>query len=469
MREIVRFRQKTVGVMLALLALLFLAAAFVAALVFTSHAGFLACAAVGCSVGTVLGAVLLTWLAMLPLAAVIGAFGYLGIERIAKRVADMHATGALADLTDGPESLSKVVKQLSQDLAQERQARLEADARAEYALAHDALTGLVNRTRAHDLITQSIARGRKDATGLALYFLDFDDFKYINDTYGHIAGDQFLRLMGDRLRRALDCDDCVARVGGDEFLIMSEGITDESHAASIAQALLTEVAKPCVINGHDVKVTTSIGVGLFPIDAQDAQSLMNCADRAMYHAKQDGRNAFRFYKTRRDARGASLRGRVGRRRGGSGRAAGAGADAPPRVPAGTYNPSHVVITAYTEQMDRISADQRRSHGCHAVYFQPRHEPRARHLCAAACGVWHRGSCRSGASDRRNDRHGEFTRSRSAHRGRRSAGDKRCAANHGRCHTDARRCRRGCQRPGEGADQRGAVPRPAHARVGLDTE
>jgi diguanylate cyclase (GGDEF)-like protein len=150
------------------------------------------------------------------------------------------------------------------------------------------------------LIDEAIAQRRKPLPdgempeGFALFFLDFDDFKYLNDTYGHSAGDQFLRLMGDRLRRVLDCDDCVARIGGDEFLVLSEQIATVGDASTVAELLLKEIARPCMVNGAEVRVTTSIGVALCPQHASDTQQLINRADRAMYSAKECGRNTFQI-------------------------------------------------------------------------------------------------------------------------------------------------------------------------------
>jgi diguanylate cyclase (GGDEF)-like protein len=295
-------RKRWIAAMAGVLALLFLAGAFIAAFLLSSHAGFAACAASGCSPALVVGLALLAWLLTLPLAATALLFGVNGLDAL------LRQTRARSEpaLTDGvpdartPANLSQLVKRLTADLAAERQARVEADVRADYALSHDALTGLVNRTRMAQLITEAVARvgaprqDDEDPDGFALFFLDFDDFKYLNDTYGHTAGDQFLRLMGDRLRRMLDCDDCVARIGGDEFLVLSEQIASAADAASIAELLLKEIARPCLINGADVRVTTSIGVALCPQHASDAQQLINRADRAMYAAKERGRNTFQI-------------------------------------------------------------------------------------------------------------------------------------------------------------------------------
>jgi diguanylate cyclase (GGDEF)-like protein len=293
-------KRRWITAMAVILALLFLAAAFVSAFVLTSNARFSACAATGCAPALLIGLTGLSWLLTLPLIASAIVFSATGIDAAIRHLRNASPTPSDAPvLTEnaGTTGLSQVVRKLTAELAQERQARIEADARAEYALSHDALTGLVNRTRMTQLITDAIERVQSNkqvhnSEGLAVFFLDFDDFKYLNDTYGHTAGDQFLRLMGDRLRRALDCDDCVARIGGDEFLVLSEQVATTEDAGVIAEALLKEVARPCLINGTDVRVTTSIGVALCPAHVDNTQQLINSADRAMYQAKQRGRNTF---------------------------------------------------------------------------------------------------------------------------------------------------------------------------------
>jgi diguanylate cyclase (GGDEF)-like protein len=302
MGELGGIRRRWIAAMAVVLALLFLAGAFVTAFLMSSHAGFAACAATGCSPALVVGLALLAWVLTLPLAAAAVMFGATGLDAVIRHARASASTAARIEdeRTPAPANLSQVVKRLTADLAVERQARIEADARADFALSHDALTGLINRTRMAQLIDEAIAQRRKPLPdgempeGFALFFLDFDDFKYLNDTYGHSAGDQFLRLMGDRLRRVLDCDDCVARIGGDEFLVLSEQISSVGDASTVAELLLKEIARPCMVNGAEVRVTTSIGVALCPQHASDTQQLINRADRAMYSAKESGRNTFQI-------------------------------------------------------------------------------------------------------------------------------------------------------------------------------
>jgi diguanylate cyclase (GGDEF)-like protein len=292
-----RRRIKLLALSAALLGGLLLAAALIAFFVLTTLPAYAECARGACTARDTLTAIGIVWLSFLPVLGVGVVLATIGVEWVLRRRAAADRRAALGgNVPPGNASeLQLEVMQLRAALDNERVSREQADARAEFALTHDSLTGLVNRSRVHQLITAAIERGQQDATGVALFFLDFDDFKNINDTHGHVAGDQFLRLVGDRLRRALDCDDCIARMGGDEFVVFSEGVDDRKHAESIAQALLSEVAKPCVIAGKDVVVTTSIGVSLFPQDAQDAHTLIHFADRAMYTAKQHGRDTYVFF------------------------------------------------------------------------------------------------------------------------------------------------------------------------------
>lgn len=281
-----------------LIAALFLTAAFAAYFIFTTVPAYASCVLDVCGVATMLAAVLTTWLAFLPLMIVGLVLVSVGYDRLLQRAT---ASSDLVAAPDGAprtrfDDVSREVQQLRQDLDRERSARELAEARAEVALSHDALTGLVNSTRLRQLIASAIERGAQSQQSLALFFLDIDDFKQVNDTYGHLAADQFLRLIGDRLRRALDCDECIARMGGDEFLVLVEEIGDRAHAEVIAQGLLAELTKPCVIDGQDVSVTASVGVSMYPHDGEDGFTLMRCADHAMYRAKDAGKNTYRFHQ-----------------------------------------------------------------------------------------------------------------------------------------------------------------------------
>ncbi|MGB5396362.1 MAG: PAS domain S-box protein [Gammaproteobacteria bacterium] len=159
---------------------------------------------------------------------------------------------------------------------------------------HDPLTGLPNRLMFYDRVNHSLQRCERQSAELALLFLDLDDFKLINDTYGHGIGDHVLQIMANRLASLLRKEDTVARLGGDEFLILLESYTTKSDTKKIIDKIIGDISKPMVIEGHEVVTGVSIGVAIGPQDAIDAQALINLADQAMYRAKNNGRNSFSY-------------------------------------------------------------------------------------------------------------------------------------------------------------------------------
>jgi diguanylate cyclase (GGDEF)-like protein/PAS domain S-box-containing protein len=162
---------------------------------------------------------------------------------------------------------------------------------------HDALTDLPNRLLLNDRLARSIALARRYGRRLAVLFLDCDRFKHINDTLGHAIGDQVLRSVSKRLTMCVRESDTVSRHGGDEFLILLSEIDHPEDAESIAQKIVTSVAEPHLISGHELQLTASVGIALYPEDGQDAQSLIMRADTAMYYAKNTGRNRVGFYRS----------------------------------------------------------------------------------------------------------------------------------------------------------------------------
>jgi len=159
----------------------------------------------------------------------------------------------------------------------------------------DTLTGLPNRTLIHDRINEAIALARRQGRTVAVLFVDLDRFKPINDTMGHEAGDRVLRMVGVRLEGCVRASDTVARLGGDEFLVALTSIDSHYQAAPVARKILDTLAEPYDIDGREVFVGASIGVGLFPDDGDGSTDLIRKADMAMYSAKEEGRHTFRFY------------------------------------------------------------------------------------------------------------------------------------------------------------------------------
>jgi len=160
---------------------------------------------------------------------------------------------------------------------------------------HDVLTGLPNRRLFMELVQFETAEARRNRTKTGLLFLDLDRFKVVNDTLGHEAGDQLLKIVAERLQAAIRDSDAVARIGGDEFSILLAGITRPEDITEIARKILDAFKEKCVIDGHEFTITTSMGISIYPDDSDSIESLFRYADIALYQAKNRGRNTFEFY------------------------------------------------------------------------------------------------------------------------------------------------------------------------------
>jgi diguanylate cyclase (GGDEF)-like protein len=167
--------------------------------------------------------------------------------------------------------------------------------RMEYHAHHDALTGLPNRILLNDRITRELAHARRQQTSAALLFLDLDRFKIINDSLGHAVGDQMLRVISRRLSNCVREEDTVARLGGDEFMVLLPRISGSADAGRIAKKIIGCLVDPISCNGHELHITTSIGISIFPYDGTDAETLIKHADISMYRAKELGRNKAVYY------------------------------------------------------------------------------------------------------------------------------------------------------------------------------
>ena len=172
-----------------------------------------------------------------------------------------------------------------------------AQARFAHQATHDSLTGLYNRPAVMEYIARKLADGEQEASlgGFALLLLDLDGFKTVNDSFGHDAGDDLLKQAAARIEVALRDSDYVARLGGDEFLIVVPQVSDDETAARVGKKLVEMIGAPYVLTGRQSKVTVSIGISMFPKDARDRETLMKCADLALYEAKHAGRNQVCFY------------------------------------------------------------------------------------------------------------------------------------------------------------------------------
>jgi diguanylate cyclase (GGDEF)-like protein/PAS domain S-box-containing protein len=173
--------------------------------------------------------------------------------------------------------------------------RLDSEARLAYLAQFDPLTGLPNRTLLADRFGLLVMQARRRGASLGVLFIDLDDFKMVNDTQGHAAGDELLKETARRLQAAVRDGDTVARISGDEFAVIVSDLARADDAALVAQKILERLAAPFHIQGQEAVVTASIGIATFPADGDNAEALLGAADAAMYRAKQAGRNAFQFF------------------------------------------------------------------------------------------------------------------------------------------------------------------------------
>ncbi len=160
---------------------------------------------------------------------------------------------------------------------------------------HDQLTGLANRELFHDRLGRAVARADRSKKMVGLMFLDLDRFKEINDSLGHQAGDDLLIMVSKRLQGCVRETDTIARLGGDEFTVIIEGTSSPEEAALVAKKILLTMQKPFTLADQEVFVTTSIGLTVYPTDANNVELLLKNADMAMYRAKEEGRNKYQFY------------------------------------------------------------------------------------------------------------------------------------------------------------------------------
>jgi diguanylate cyclase (GGDEF)-like protein len=197
-----------------------------------------------------------------------------------------------------------VLGRMSRQLALSRLHAIEEQiahaARVEYLAYHDGLTTLPNRSLFSKLLGASIKQAHRYNRQLAVLFLDLDRFKQINDTLGHEAGDQLLQEVATRLKDCLRDSDTVARLGGDEFVVLLPELLEEKYVATVARKILSAVAQPFVLLGGESRVTASVGISIYSRDGLDEETLTKNADAAMYQAKSEGKNNFKFYSQKLD-------------------------------------------------------------------------------------------------------------------------------------------------------------------------
>jgi len=173
--------------------------------------------------------------------------------------------------------------------------RKQAEEMIKYMAYHDSLTQLPNRNLFNERLKQALANAERNKTNVAVLFIDLDRFKVINDSLGHAFGDLLLKSVSRRLQGCLRDHDTIARQGGDEFTVILHDCTEES-AKNVAERMINELANPFVLNNHEVTISPSIGISLYPSDGTNPDTLIRNADRAMYQAKDHGKNNYQFYE-----------------------------------------------------------------------------------------------------------------------------------------------------------------------------
>ena len=188
--------------------------------------------------------------------------------------------------------LTETNEQLQQEITE----RKRAEETIKQMAYHDALTGLPNRRLFSDRLNLALAHARRNQQKLAVMMLDLDNFKEANDTLGHSEGDKLLQAVGERLTSLLRKGDTVARMGGDEFMLLLPEIAGGEGAAEVAQRILESIREPYVFDDHELHVTTSVGIAVYPDDGKDGDLLMKNADIAMYRAKDLGRDNYQSWQ-----------------------------------------------------------------------------------------------------------------------------------------------------------------------------
>ncbi|MFI9651429.1 diguanylate cyclase domain-containing protein [Guyparkeria halopsychrophila] len=208
-------------------------------------------------------------------------------NRRGERLTALQTISKVADEHGRASHFIHIFNDITETKAAEQQIRHQAH--------HDSLTDLPNRASLKYRIGDAVARARNEETRLAILFLDLDYFKEVNDRLGHAVGDRLLREVAQRLQRLLRHEDVVGRLGGDEFLILIEGLPAPRFAGQVAGKVIEVLTQPFALDDEQVSIGVSIGIAVFPEHARDAEELINHADAAMYDAKAAGRNTFRYF------------------------------------------------------------------------------------------------------------------------------------------------------------------------------
>jgi diguanylate cyclase (GGDEF)-like protein len=208
---------------------------------------------------------------------------------------DLSIRLAPSSSRDELDSLARAIDHMAENLQAQDERIAHQQATLVYQAQHDPLTGLPNRLMIANDFAKASAEAKRHAEGMALLILDLDHFKTINDVYGHTTGDQLLLAIATRLKQTMRESDTLARIGGDEFLILIERITHHAQVIEALGRIQAVFMEPFDIDGRRFELTTSIGIALYPNDSEDFEKLMQQADAALYQCKSEERNSYRFF------------------------------------------------------------------------------------------------------------------------------------------------------------------------------
>ena len=206
---------------------------------------------------------------------------------------ELNSMGIYAVDSKDPKKLSTY--QGTYGVARDISSRKKAEKLITFQAYHDLLTKLPNRAMLHDRLDLAIRQAERSGETLIIMFLDLDRFKLINDSFGHVVGDQLLVEVADRLKREIRNGDTLARLGGDEFMLLLPQPTSREQAEKVAQKLIASLQRPFYLKGKEVYINISIGISVFPVDSSDINTLIKNADMAMYDVKATGKNGYTFY------------------------------------------------------------------------------------------------------------------------------------------------------------------------------